>query len=190
MKTIILSLGFLFLAVVSNAAISFNLSAQGNTLVLNPRVIEKSEMTVKIIDHEGQIVYAHTYTAVEANSLKKYNLSRLNDGIYQIIIADAASSAKQTIAKDLSGIKVYTDVATFVKPSVRLDGRHLKVNYINMDRTATLRILDPNFTTIYETKVSDPIFAKAFDLTKLIPGEYTITLTNENGPYTESFILK
>lgn len=196
MKTII---SFLLIALITTSAFTasagtiadanFTMNISGQTLLLQTAQWNQSDLNVQIKDEEGRTIFDQTYKITEATKIKKYNLSRLSEGTYKIVLSNELRTSKQNITKKDKGILIDPMIETYFKPQISVLGKQLKVNYLNLDHQSTLKILDPNHETIYEALIDHPGYNQQFNLSKLDRGSYTLLVTQGNERFIHSFNL-
>lgn len=158
-------------------------------LYLHTLSIQKTDINVKINDQEGNTIYSKTFKSAEANRAKKFNLAQVEPGTYEVSISDNFGTTRQSVTKLTSGLLVNDGVKVFIQPQFILKGRHLGVNYLNLNNLSTLRILDPNNNLLYSSEVTIPNYSKQFDLSKLIAGEYTVAIDHDGESFQKTIIL-
>ena len=183
MKTII---SFLLIALITTSAFTasagtiadanFTMNISGQTLLLQTAQWNQSDLNVQIKDEEGRTIFDQTYKITEATKIKKYNLSRLSEGTYKIVLSNELRTSKQNITKKDKGILIDPTIETYFKPQISVLGKQLKVNYLNHE-------------TIYEALIDHPGYNQQFNLSKLDRGSYTLLVTQGNERFIHSFNL-
>lgn len=191
MKTLFLA-SFLTLLTLSLTAsdVSFKLTSYGRTLVLNTANWTKADIQVEIQDPQGHTLTTQQYSKTESGKLKRFNLSSLDNGDYIVTLSDDQRTYHQTISLGTKALIIHPEIKTFIKPQIMVNQSTLRVNFLNLGKTATLRILDHQNETVYQTLINQEAFNKQYNLSQLAKGDYTIMVSQEDKYYAHAFVLK
>jgi hypothetical protein len=126
MKTFIFSLILILSTALGFSASNLNLTVLGQNLVLNTSEWNRSIHTVKIIDQDGQVLYAKEYSIQDGKSLKKFNLEKLAAGTYQIEVSDPQNISRQSFTKTNTSLRLHEAIESFLKPLYSFKELHLK----------------------------------------------------------------
>ncbi len=192
MKTLFFAafLTFLTAGTVTAADPAYRLTSYGHTLVLNTANWNRADLLVQIQDQEGHVLTTQEYKSKEAGRLKRFNLAQLETGAYTITITDQVKTCTQEFALNEKSMTIHPEVKIFIKPFITLDESKLKVNFLNLGKSATLKILDLQQETIYQTQIDQPTFNKAYNLSNLAKGEYIVMVLQGDKYYSHHFELK
>ncbi|MDZ4710205.1 MAG: hypothetical protein SH818_17530 [Saprospiraceae bacterium] len=191
MKTLFFtSVMMLLTAGLSASEVSFKLTSYGRTLILNTANWTKADIQVEIQDPQGHILTTQEYSKTEAGKLKRFNLSSLANGEYVVTLSDEQCTYNQTLTLGTKSVVIHPEIKTFIKPQILVNQSTLKVNFLNLGKTATLKILDHQNETVYQTLIEQPAFNKQYNLSKLAKGDYTVMVSQEDKYYAQAFVLK
>lgn len=189
MKPLFFSFIFLLTITVSQATPNLNLSSNGQHLVLNTSEWNRSTHTVKILDQEGQILYSKEFAITDAATLKKFNVSKLSAGIYKVEVDDFQYTSRQGFTIADGAIKLNANIETVIKPVIKLSGKILKVNFLNLNHHTIIKLLDPVNNVLYEGTFDTPAYTKQFNLSSLEKGIYTVVIAQEKERFVNNIEL-
>lgn len=175
---------------LSASEVSFKLTSYGRTLVLNTANWTKADIQVEIQDPQGNTLTFQEYSKKESGKLKRFNLSSLTEGDYLVTLSDDQRTYNQSITLAAKTLIIHPEIKTFIKPHILVNQSTLKVNFLNLGQTATLKILDHQNETVYQTLIDQRAFNKQYNLSKLAKGDYTVMVSQEDKFYAQAFVLK
>jgi hypothetical protein len=189
MKTII-SIGFLFAATF----VSLQLQASGGFRVNTLTGTEKKALleisdnaeknyTISISDASGDEIYKHEILGEQQNFNRKYDLSNLDYGVYNVKVQTDGESNEQFVTLSENGIEVGNTIKK-VDPYFNFTGNKLILSYLNYNGDKMKIDLYDNDGLVWSKKLEDGvILQKAFDLSKLEKGEYKVVLESDKLNY-------
>ncbi len=183
MKTIFSILLLLMLSTASIATPEFELRSLGKSIIINPAGWSAPGFAILIKDAEGEVVFNKEYFNSSKNNLVKLNVDQLPAGVYEIALTNDFKIQKQTFSKNAKAIVMTDDIKTIFKPVVKTNGSVIKVNFLNLDHLSSIEILDPSNRVIYSSEINQMQYAKQFNLSTVVPGEYTVHIVQENQSY-------
>jgi len=191
MKALFLA-GLMLLLTSALAAmeVSYKLTSYGHILVLNTSNWTKTDIQVQIQDPQGNILTSQEYPKKEAGKLKRFNLSSLATGDYLVTLSDDQRTYNQSVTRGAKYLIIHPEIKTFIKPQISINQSTLKVNFLNLGKTATFQILDHQNETVYQTLIHQPAFNKQYNLSKLAKGDYTVMVSQEDKYYAQAIVLK
>ncbi len=190
MKPFFSVLLMLALSVSAFAKPEFDLTATGKYIVIKADDWSKSDLDIQIKDIQGQVVFNHSYASTSETAGIKLNVAQLPIGNYEVVLSNDLKSQKQSFTKTEYEINLSNASKTFFKPQISAKGPTVKVNYLNLDKYATLRILDPANQVIYTADLDQMQYSKQFNLTQAGPGEYTFAITQGENQYWNTVTIK
>ena len=75
------------------------------------------------------------------------------------------------------------DIQTIFKPIIKTEGAIIKVNFLNLDHSSTIEILDPANRVIYSSEINQKQYSKQFNLSSVAPGEYSVHIVQGEHSY-------
>lgn len=180
----------LLTAGLSASEVSFKLTSYGRTLVLNTANWTKTDLQVEIQDPQGNSLTYQQYSKKEAGKLKRFNLSSLDNGEYLVTLSDDQRTYNQSFTLGTKSLIIHPEIKTYIKPQISVNLTTLKVNFLNLGKNATLKILDHQNETVYQTLIDQPAFNKQYNLSKLAKGDYTVMVSQEDKYYAQAFVLR
>lgn len=152
------------------------ISGKNNAFTLISDNAKDSDVTIRIFDDEGLSLLNEKIEINRALS-KSYDLSNMPNGIYEVEIEDDISLRKYFVIKTLDTIEVMENAEEKIfKPTVSLEESLLKFNLLNLGSSEVeLSLSNEIGEEIYSEKIQNTIaIHKAFDLSKLPLGEYSV----------------
>jgi hypothetical protein len=144
---------------------------------------------VELTDENGELVYIH-HIKHPGNSYQKiYDFAKLDDGVYHflVILGDETLKSKVTV-KD--GNAQISNEKEELAPYFKYENGVLDLTFLNFDKKTTKFLIysDGSDELSFEEMLS-PQFAihKAFDLSKLKPGNYRAVILEGDQTYDYEF---
>ena len=106
------------------------------------------------------------FSPVKGNMVK-LNVDQLPAGEYEIELADDFRIQKQTFSKNTERIWMKDDIQTIFKPIIKTEGAIIKVNFLNLDHSSSIEILDPSNRIIYSSEINQKQYSKPVSYTHL-----------------------
>lgn len=189
MKTII-SIGFLFAAtffsIQSQASGGFRVNTIAGTekkALLEISDNAEKNYTISITNASGDEIYKNVTLGEQLNFNRKYDLSKLDYGVYHVKVQTDRESNEQFITLSKKGIEVGKTVKK-VDPFFSFADNKLILSYLNYNGDKmSLKFYD-NDGLIWSKKLDNSFnLQKAFDLSKLENGKYQVVLESDNLNY-------
>lgn len=138
---------------------------------------------VSIVAENGEVVYyKRTKAASEFKSV--LNLSQLEDGIYTIKLETGKSSAQRKMEISQGKVAVKPLQVT-LDPFFAYDGKMLKLTYLNYEKIHMSMLVYNGSQLVEEFKLGNNFnIQRAFDLSKLVKGEFDFVLAGTNQDYS------
>lgn len=140
---------------------------------------------VSIIDENGEVVYYKiSKAAPEFKSV--LNLSQLEDGMYTIQLKTGKVSAQRKMEITEGKVSV-KPLQVKMDPFFAYDGNMLRLTYLNHEKNDVSMLVYNRSQLVEEFKLGDKFnIQRAFDLSKLVNGEFYFVLggVNQNYSYT------
>ncbi len=161
------------------------------TLLVDLKDIGNVPIRVCIKNSDGEILTS-TYAKGDENTTYRYNLARLEEGTYQVILTTSTAELTQPIKVCRNCVDIYTDqLIEKNKPSFRLVEGMLDINYLNKSqKPISVTIYDEKGNAVLEKTIDAKIdFGRRFDLNKLAFGTYTVAVKTNEEIYSYNFNL-
>ncbi|MBP6794646.1 MAG: hypothetical protein KA143_06320 [Saprospiraceae bacterium] len=183
----------LLMALLSTASIAkpeFELKSQGKSIIINPSGWSAPGYEIMIKDVHGQVVFIQDYFSPVKGNMVKLNVDQLPAGEYEIELADDFRIQKQTFSKNTERIWMKDDIQTIFKPIIKTEGAIIKVNFLNLDHSSSIEILDPSNRIIYSSEINQKQYSKQFNLSSVTPGEYYVHIVQGEHSYWTNVSIK
>ncbi|MEO1627766.1 MAG: hypothetical protein AAFV25_21640, partial [Bacteroidota bacterium] len=147
-------------------------------------------LSVKISDRYTVSVFTERVMA-EANYAKRYNLSSLPAGTYEVKVSTPTRTIRQNIEITNTGL-VLTDEKVDVdyKPVIQLEGKRLDVNLLSKGEKVKLAILNRNNELVYDLDLGRPMrIHQRFDLSQLPAEDIILKIKCGKQTYYEHLTL-
>ncbi len=151
------------------------------------RVCHLSEgaAVLRLKDAQGRVLHresikGHAY-------MKKYDMANLPGGEYTFEVSSNEGVSQETFTLS-SGVAR----AMYFKPAIQIDAEIVKVMFKNsIASPVSLKLYDRDGHVLYqETVASQDEFAKGLNLSKLVAGQYSLSITGDDYVYSKSIALK
>ncbi|MUH38052.1 hypothetical protein D9O36_19535 [Zobellia amurskyensis] len=138
--------------------------------------------TIKFMDAEQNIIFFETVE--KENYAKKFDLSKLKDGLYFFKSEDELTTVSYTISVKGSDVEVI-DKKENSKPVFREKGGMVYLNLLNLDsKDVNIQVYDSSNRLVFsEKRENQMVIEKAFDFTKAYEGEYTVVVKDSKDTY-------
>jgi len=194
LKKITLAL-FLGLSIVTltQAAGGYNVTvAKGNVVIIKFEDIKSDVAYVKLIDQEGEELWSEVVKG-STNFVKQFNLTQLPDGDYSIIMKDGDIEHTQEIRKSINKVYVVsTSTVSYLQPETTLENRNLKVTFPEgLTKLISVSFQGKSGGEFFKDEVTyHKDFAKAYNLSGLPGGTYTVSIKTDQDTYYKEVRLK
>ena len=151
------------------------------------RVYTLSEGTavLRLKDAQGHVLHRE---AIKGHAyMKKYDMANLPAGEYTFEVRSDEGVSQETFTLS-SGVAR----TMYFKPAVRVDAETVNVMFKNsIASPVSLKLYDRYGKVLYqETIASQDEFAKGLNLSKLVAGQYSLSITGDDYVYAKSIALK
>jgi hypothetical protein len=156
--------------------------------IIHFAVPENSDASISIVDINGNGIYYATVPSGKVYS-KLFDFTNLDEGLYSLYITLGNIIDKNEFEVNHSGISLVKTNKEY-KPSFSRDGKFMLVNFLNEGANKVSISMRDNLSTFYTEK--DPgsfPFEKAYDISNLPAGDYSVVLTAGGNDYYYYFEL-
>ncbi|MFP4089983.1 MAG: T9SS type A sorting domain-containing protein [Cyclobacteriaceae bacterium] len=146
---------------------------------------ENAPAILKIKDMQGRTLHREVIT--DQTYMKRYNFSSLPSGEYVVEV-----KTKNGVSTEAFQISAGQKESVYFKPAIQLEEDVVKVAFMNrIASPVTLKLFAENGRLMYEeTVASQAEYAKGLNVSKLQPGQYSISLMGDNYVYSRSIEVK
>lgn len=150
---------------------------------------QSKETTVRLIDTQAKVIYYEKVTG-EDNYIKKFNVSKLENGSYTLKVENSLRVIKYSITISNNMVKVL-EVEENVKPIFRKNDDMVYVNLLNLDKESVeIKVYDSNNRVIFdETLEGEILVEKAFNFKNALSDNYMIVIKDSNDTYYKEVIV-
>ncbi|MBU2998065.1 hypothetical protein KO500_16610 [Cellulophaga baltica] len=162
-----------------------NLKATKNAKSLIFELSEISNNTnIQFMDSDNHVIYS-SYASSKKGFRKKFDLSKLSEGVYTFKLDGAIKTVTYTVALDAEGVTVI-DKVEYTKPVFTQRGNIVLVNLLNDTKEGvSINVYDSSDRLLFTEEVADSLtFEKAIDFGTAFEGEYTVTVKDAHGVYS------
>lgn len=159
--------------------------ANAKAIIIKSNDWKSKSVDVQIKEASGNIILSETLKI--KNSDRKYNFKNLPDGEYSIQITDDLKIATQHFSIRKEEVKMSQSVETIHKPFITKKDYHLDINLMTGGNTAFINITDINNNIVYADKYETATIHKRFNITSLVPGSYSMTVSIKDRTFTHEF---
>ena len=143
---------------------------------------QSGRTTIKFMDAEQNVIF---FEAVEKGGYaKKFDLSKLKDGLYFFKSEDDLTTVSYTISVKGDDVEVI-DRKENSKPVFRVKEKMVYLNLLNLNsEDVQIYVYDSSNRLVFsETREDEMVIEKAFDFTKAFEGEYTLVVRDSKETY-------
>ncbi|MFP4340422.1 MAG: T9SS type A sorting domain-containing protein [Cyclobacteriaceae bacterium] len=146
---------------------------------------ENAPAILKIKDMQGRTLHREVIT--DQTYMKRYNFSSLPSGEYVVEV-----KTKNGVSTEAFQISAGQKESVYFKPAIQLEEDVVKVAFMNrIASPVTLKLFAENGRLMYEeTVASQAEYAKGLNVSKLQPGQYSLSLMGDNYVYSRSIEVK
>ena len=148
--------------------------------------IDFPSVKIKLTDDQGRNLYSKTVKN-QASFAKQFDMSQIPQGAYILSLEDERSVQYIPLSVSVKNVEIEMDEKTrFFKPYFRQDASMLDVMVFSPEKSAhRITIYDESNQVVYnETVDGQMTIEKRYDLAKLAPGRYNITIESNNNKYS------
>lgn len=138
---------------------------------------------ISIVSEAGEIVYyKRSKAAAEFKSV--LDLSYLKDGMYTVKLKTGKESTCRGVEINHGKIQV-TQTKPKIDPYFSCDGEMLKLSYLNCEKENISMLVYNGSQLVFESKLGNDFkIHRAFDISKMVKGEFDFILTGADKNYT------
>ncbi len=158
------------------------------SLIFELDIVSK-DTKIQFIDSKNNVIYSNSN--LKSSSLrKKFDLSKLEKGIYSFRVDDATQVTTYAIMIDGDSISILNKDEV-IKPVFRMKDNMVYINFLNVEKKdVEIKVYDSNERVLFTQKISDTLIVeKAVNFQSAHKGDYTIAVKNANGVYTENISI-
>tara|TARA_R110000868_G_scaffold165061_2_gene398001 strand:+ start:582 stop:1166 length:585 start_codon:yes stop_codon:yes gene_type:complete len=144
---------------------------------------------IQFLDSENNIIYSSS--SFKSNVLRtKYDLSKLEEGVYTLRMDSISKEIVYTILIDGSSISVIETSETN-KPSFRIKDGMVFINFFNKElKNVDIKVYDESDRILHSEVVSNKLIVeKAINFKNAYKGNYTVTIKSTDGVYSENISI-
>jgi hypothetical protein len=147
---------------------------------------ENDETFINIFSADGTSIFSDVISP-KSKTVKVFDFSNLEEGIYTMISQNEFSSVEKTIEFKNKKVEIVEREFSYL-PVFKLDGDLLKVSYLNATEGDIALTLENSTWIFHDEKAgNDMAFGRTLDTKKLPKGEYTLTLKVDAREYNYIF---
>lgn len=158
------------------------------SIILHLNAWKSDNIVVSIKDKAGITVFSEKIQKPSGN--RKYDLSGLTQGQYGFVVEDGLKLAAQTLVITNEGVVVNPATEETFKPVFKTEASIWKVQGLTLNQVTEVSIFDENGNRVFNEKIEKPVVERAYDVSRLDKGNYTIEYNNGNGTFTHQAIKK
>lgn len=145
----------------------------------------KSEtIAIKIVDKYGFELHSEKVETKNRKS-RNYNLEQLPFGVYTLAMESDQKIVYKKIKIDHRNSTVLSEKISY-KPTTFFENNKWKINLLSLGSDVSIKIFDAEYELIFEEKfLNEMVLAKAYDLSKLEYGVYTLVVDTDDKSYSK-----
>ena len=150
---------------------------------------QSKESTVKFIDADDHVIYSESIS--DKVYIKKFNLKKLEDGVYYILAEDAMKSIVFKISLKGNVVNI-VERKENTKPVFRTLEDRVFLNLLNLDKDKVeIKVLDSFNRIVFKQDIEAAMLVeKAFNFEKALADTYTIVVKNNNEVYYKNVVIE
>ncbi len=193
-KLIVTSIIIFFGAInlTAGTGTSFSVTADDNNhIMINLAKDVQEEVIVTLSDRYGVKVFSEK-TQSHTIKARKYDLSKLDNGLYTLELELEDEIKIQKINKSFNSIDVYeAEKSSVFKPIIKNNNGKVSVNVLSFHGSFQIKVINSKGDIMYKNKYqANGSFNSIYDLTTLPEGEYNIQVGIDVENYYGSFDKK
>tara|TARA_R110000868_G_scaffold98706_2_gene271731 strand:+ start:17715 stop:18299 length:585 start_codon:yes stop_codon:yes gene_type:complete len=148
--------------------------------------ITSKDTKIQFVDSDNNVIYSD-YNFATKGLRKKFDLSKLQKGVYTFKMDNATKLVTYTILIEENGISIL-EKAENTKPIFRVKEGMVFINLLNRDmQKVDIKVYDASDRLLFSEAITDKLVVeKAINFKKAFKGEYTITVKDTNGVYSKN----
>ena len=158
---------------------------EAKSLIFELDIVSK-DTKIQFLDSNNNVIYSNSN--VQSSSLrKKFDLSKLETGVYTFKVDDTTQVTTYSILIDGESISILNKDEV-IKPVFRMKDNMVYINFLNVEKKdVEIKVYDSSDRVLYTQKISDTLIVeKAVNFKTAHKGDYTIAVKNSKGVYTEN----
>ena len=163
--------------------------SEAKSLVFELDKVSK-DAKIQFLDSENNVIYSSGN--LNNNDLrKKYDLSKLEEGVYTLKMDSTTKVLAYTILIKDDAISVLESKET-IKPNFRVKEGMVFINFFNQEmKNVDVKVYDASDRLLHSEMVENKLIVeKALNFKNAYKGSYTITVSSADGIYTENISIK
>ncbi|NHF58105.1 hypothetical protein FK220_002045 [Flavobacteriaceae bacterium TP-CH-4] len=149
-----------------------------------------AQTMVRLIDDKEQVIYSANVDT-QSDFAKRFDLSKLPNGNYYLVVEDAIKELTFTLSLDASKVEVI-DRDEDTKPVFRKKDGKLYVNLLNLDlNKVDIIVYDGDGRKLFsERSTGKQIVQKAFNFENAYSDSYMVVVRDNEKTYYEDIVVK
>lgn len=164
-------------------------ASQGKRLVFNLKH-QAAQTDIRFMDTEANVIFAETITRDGVYS-KKFNLSKLQNGMYYITVENALKRTSYPIHINGNDITIGRKTVNS-KPVFRTKGNMVYLNLLNTKLSnVSIKIYDNDGRLVFKEKLEEQLrIEKVFNFEKALGDSYTVMVKDGNDIYYQELSIE
>jgi hypothetical protein len=144
---------------------------------------------LRFFDTEGNTIYSEK-TGDVAFYGKKFDLKKLDGGLYFLEIEDTYKEIVYTIEVSRNSVRILEKVEK-LKPIFRRKGKMLFLNLLNLNESKVdIKVVDSSNRVLFSESVEGKqVVEKAINFEKALEDKYTVVVSHGNDTYYENVLV-
>lgn len=144
---------------------------------------------VRFFDTQGNTIYSEKTGDVSYYG-KKFDLKKLEGGLYFLEIEDAYKEIVYTIEVSSKNVKI-VDKVEKLKPIFRRKGKMLYLNLLNLNESKVeIKVVDSSNRVLFSEAVQGKqVVEKAINFEKAVEDKYTVVVSHGGDTYFENVLV-
>ena len=150
---------------------------------------QSKETMIQFKDANNRVIYSESIS--DKNYIKRFNLEKLEDGVYYILAEDAMKSIVYKISLKGNAVKI-VERKENAKPVFRTLEDRVFLNLLNLDKDKVeIKVFDSFNRIIFKQDIKDAMLVeKAFNFEKALADTYTIVVKNNKEVYYKYVVIE
>jgi hypothetical protein len=167
---------------------SFIKEVNAKSVVVNLSKWSKGNFTITIENAFGEELFKENIGNPIA--ARQYNLSKMPNGSYNIIIENDQKISIQTIEIKGKEILANPSIREIYKPTFIVENNIWSVQALDLNKNSKVSIYDEDGNVVYAEKIDNPKVSKQFNVEKLSAGNYELTCSIGDKTFSKSIVKK
>jgi len=150
---------------------------------------QSKETMIQFKDANNRVIYSESIS--DKNYIKRFNLEKLEDGVYYILAEDVMKSIVYKFSLKGNAVKI-VERKENAKPVFRTLEDRVFLNLLNLDKDKVeIKVYDSMNRIIFKQDIKEQMLVeKAFNFEKAEADEYTIVVKDNNEVYYKNIVVK